>query len=154
MVADIKLLWQRLPLGAPARYAVLAAALSLLWFPIRFWALDRGDPLSEVIAGAAFSGAIWALFPWLNRLSRPRGQRPSDGPADLDPRESLARARRGALVGMAVGALYFGGLIAMSLLAGRPLYAATFAVILLLMGVAAAVSLRRASRRTARTKRA
>ena len=153
---DISGRWRRIPLGAPSRYAILTVIVSLFWFPVRLWVLDRGDPLPEVVAGAAFSGAIWALFPWLNRLSRPREQRPADAADALGPAEIRTRARRGAVAGMGLGLVYFGGLIAMSVLTlpQRRLYVATFAVILLLMGVAAVVSLRSARSRAAGSERA
>ena len=57
-VFDIKGWWRRFPFGAPSRYAVLMVILSVLWFPGRFWSMDRGDPLPEVIAGAAFGRPI------------------------------------------------------------------------------------------------
>lgn len=127
--------------GPPGRYVVASMALAVLWFPFRVW-LDRGQPMSEIVAGSGLFGAMWALFTpaaeWMQRHGRragnssvQHGDSVRHSPATSPHGARRAWARRGAYIGLAVGVPFHGGLILLCLRTGAEAgYPITFGVIL------------------------
>ncbi|MEU4622090.1 hypothetical protein AB0G04_19270 [Actinoplanes sp. NPDC023801] len=134
--------------GPPGVYVVACVVLAVVWFPFRLL-LDRGDPIPRIIAASALNGALWPLIPiageWGLRLRRKIA-----GSADAVPSTPTpgyrAWARRGAIVGLAVGMPSFGALIALCLITGRSwAYTTSFAVILVVIVAISAKSMRKST---------
>ncbi|WP_229068875.1 hypothetical protein [Actinoplanes sp. DH11] len=134
--------------GPPGPYAAVCVVMAVAWFPFRLL-LDRGDPVAESIAASGLQGALWALMwlalGWGQRIHRKASGATDDVPP-LGAAARLARARRGAVVGLGVGVPFFGGLVVLSVSTGREwAYAISFAVVLAVIFAVAARSLRSAS---------
>jgi peptidoglycan/LPS O-acetylase OafA/YrhL len=113
--------------GQPGRYAVATVVLTLLWFPFRLL-LDRGDPIAEIIATSGMNGAIWALIPVTIEWGQRRRSSPENRPAQDSPEE----ARRGVVVGLAVGTPFAAAFLILCLSTSlSPGYAVFFSLLLL-----------------------
>lgn len=137
-------------LGAlPGPFAAMCVAMAVLWFPFRLY-LDRGDPLAAIVAASGLHGVVWAVLWLVLGWGHRRMQRTAAADDDAPPpgaSERRARARRGAAVGLGVGVPFFGALIALCLITGRsPVYTASFAVVLVVIGAVAMRGLRRTGR--------
>lgn len=133
--------------GPPGRYAVVCVVLTVMWFPFRLL-LDKGDPITMIIASSGLHGAMWALLPLALEWGR-RLRREAVGPVNLPsrtPAEHRAWARRGAMVGLGVGVPFYCTLIALCLITDRSgLYTTSFMVIMLAVVTVAIRSLRRST---------
>lgn len=134
--------------GPPGVYVVACVVLAALWFPFRLL-LDEGDPVARIIAASALHGAVWALIPlageWGLRIRRKFSGTPAAFPS-TPAQERREWARRGAIVGLAVGVPFFTALITLCLLTGRSwVYTTSFVVILVVTAGIAVRSLRRAA---------
>jgi peptidoglycan/LPS O-acetylase OafA/YrhL len=131
--------------GQPGPYAVAWVVLAALWLPFRLL-LDKGDPIADIVAASGMGGALWALIPvaieWGQRHSRNRGSAPT--------KQGSAEARRGALLGLAVGAPFSLGFLILSLSTGRSWgYPVFFGLLLLIIVAVALRNLREQSPRGA-----
>ena len=154
---------RRLPLirlGAPGPYVLAAALATAGWFVARL--LDgAGGAAPEALLDAGTGGVTWGLFPlvlgWVVRANRDpawetatralrRGTPPADEWARAATIDHLPMARRGAAIGLAGGALLFGGLATLALALGRPLTAALHGLILVAVSAVAALTLARLRR--------
>ena len=132
--------------GQPGRYAVATVVFALLWFPFRLW-FDRGDPIAEIVATSGMQGAMWALIPVTIEWGQRRRTTPENRPADDGPEE----ARRGVLVGLAVGTPFAAAFLILCLSTGLSWgYTVFFGVLLLAI---LAVAFRNHRRATAPERR-
>ncbi|BEL04555.1 hypothetical protein Q0Z83_027460 [Actinoplanes sichuanensis] len=130
--------------GAPGWFVVASAVLAVLWFPARLF-LDGDDPVVTVIARSGLYGAVWAMMlpviEWCDRnVTRRRIRRANDHETSATP----GHVRRGALVGLAVGVPFYGGLLVFCLITGRSWsYTAIYGVILVAVVAVAVARLQR-----------
>jgi hypothetical protein len=125
-------------LGAqPGPFVVTSVVIGVLLFPLVRWR-ESGDPLSSTLILSAFYGAFWAFAHFLafslRRLVTDPGSKPPAAPI-----------RRGAIVGLAVGVPWFGGLVAFCLAIGEWGDSVYFAVPLLVVVVHGIIRLRQAT---------
>ncbi|MDI6099295.1 hypothetical protein QLQ12_11895 [Actinoplanes sp. NEAU-A12] len=132
--------------GPPGPYAAVCVVLAVMVFPFRLL-LDRGDPITESIAGSGLQGAMFALmslaFTWAQRMTA-AAPGSTGNPPPLTAADRSVRDRRGAIVGLGIGVPFFGGLIALCLSTGLPhAYAISFGVVLAVMAMIAIRNLHR-----------
>ncbi len=135
-------------LGAePGPFAVTSVVLALAWFPFRLY-LDRGDPLSSIVASSGLSGAVWALIPpaldWLNR------RLPLRKTSSVAEAERPAWIRRGARLGLAVGVPFHCALLVLCLSTGQSRsYPVAFGIVAAAIAAIAVIRLRSTARTAA-----
>ena len=135
--------------GPPAGSAVACVVFAVLLFPFRLL-LHQDDPIAEIVADSAMQSVVIVVVGLIFRDAQRRfdesqqvaGDRVGEGPPAGLP-QTQAWARRGAIVGMVVASVFFGGLIALCLLTNRSwLLTAFFGVALVAIVTSAAERLR------------
>ena len=103
--------------------------------------------IAESIAGSGLHGAMFALMSLAFTSAQRMTALPSEttgNPPPLTAAERSVWSRRGPIVGLGIGAPFFGGLIALCLSAGLShAYAISFGVALVVMTMVAIRNLRR-----------
>jgi uncharacterized protein YacL len=132
--------------GPPAGFAAGCVACTALLFPLRLLA-HHGAPVAQTLT----ISAVQAVIVMIAAMAAGAGQRRfdevqsrADSPDAENASAEVPPVRRGAVVGLTIAVLFFGGLLALCLLSGRSwLLSVFFGITLVVLATQAIGRLRR-----------